>query len=68
MSDDIAFTSNLQIKENSNVSNMVLSGTDYLKNEEMTEFVDKLIRENCSMKKELIMKEIEVEKCIDQIL
>ena len=62
MSDDIAFTSNLQIKENSNVSNMVLSGTDYLKNEEMTEFVDKLIRENCSMKKELIMKEIEVEK------
>ena len=62
MFDDIAFTSNLQIKENSNVSNMVLSGTDYLKNEEMTEFVDKLIRENCSMKKELIMKEIEVEK------
>ena len=62
MSDDIAFTSNLKIKENSNVSNLVLSGTDYLKNEEMTEFVDKLIRENCSMKKELIMKEIEVEK------
>ena len=56
MSDDIAFTSNLQIKENSNVSNMVLSGTDYLKNEEMTEFVDKLIRENCSMKKKRVLE------------
>ena len=62
MSDDIAFTSNLQVKENSNVSNLVLSGTDYLKNEEITEFVDKLIKENCSMKKELIIKEIEIEK------
>ena len=62
MSDDIAFTSNLQIKENSNVSNLILSGADNLKNEELTEFVDKLIKENCSMKKELITKEIEIEK------
>ena len=64
MTDDIAFTSNLQIKENSNISNgnFVLSGADYLKNEEMTESGDKLIKENCSMKKELIMKEIEIEK------
>ena len=62
MTDDIAFTSNIQIKENSNASNMVLSGTDNLKNEELTEFVDKLIKENCSLKKELIMKEIEIEK------
>ena len=62
MSDDIDFKSNLQIKENSNVSNLVLSGADNLKNEELTEFVDKLIKENCSMKKELITKEIEIEK------
>ena len=62
MTDDIAFTSNIQIKENSNASNMVLSGTDNLKNEELTEFVDKLIKENCFLKKELIMKEIEIEK------
>ena len=62
MSDDIDFKSNLQIKENSNVSNLILSGADNLKNEELTEFVDKLIKENCSMKKELITKEIEIEK------
>ena len=62
MSDDIDFKSNLQIKENNNVSNLVLSGADNLKNEELTEFVDKLIKENCSMKKELITKEIEIEK------
>ena len=62
MSDDIDFKSNLQIKENSNVSNLILSGADNLKNEELTEFVDKLIKENCSMKKELIIKEIEIEK------
>ena len=62
MTDDIAFTNNLQIKENSNVSNFVLSGTDNFKNDELTDFVDKLIKENCSMKKELIIKEIEIEK------
>ena len=62
MSDDIDFKSNLQIKENSNVSNLILSGADNVKNEELTEFVDKLIKENCSMKKELITKEIEIEK------
>ena len=62
MSDDIDFKSNLQIKENNNVSNLVLSGADNLKNEELTEFVDKLIKENCLMKKELITKEIEIEK------
>ena len=62
MSDDIDFKSNLQIKENNNVSNLVLSGADNLKNEELTVFVDKLIKENCSMKKELITKEIEIEK------
>ena len=62
MTDDIAFTNNLQIKENSNVSNFVLSGTDNFKNDELTDFVDKLIKENCLMKKELIMKEIEIEK------
>ena len=58
----MAFTNNLQIKENSNVSNFVLSGTDNFKNDELTDFVDKLIKENCSMKKELIIKEIEIEK------
>ena len=62
MTDDMAFTNNLQIKENSNVSNFVLSGTDNFKNDELTDFVDKLIKENCSMKKELIIKEIEIEK------
>ena len=62
MTDDIAFTNNIPIKENSNVSNFVLSGTDNLKSEELTEFVDKLIKENCFLKKELIMKEIEIEK------
>ena len=62
MTDDIAFTNNLQIKENSNVSNFVLSGTDNFKNDELTDFVHKLIKENCSMKKELIIKEIEIEK------
>jgi len=62
MTDDIAFTNNLQIKENSNVSNFVLSGTNNFKNDELTDFVDKLIKENCSMKKELIIKEIEIEK------
>ena len=62
MTDDIAFTNNLQIKENSNVSNFVLSGTDNFKNDELTDFVDKLIKENCSMKKELIIKELEIEK------
>ena len=58
----MAFTNKLQLKENSNLSNAVLSGTDNLKNDELTEFVDKLIKENCSLKKELIMKEIEIEK------
>ena len=62
MTDDLEFTNHIQIKENSNMSNFVLSGTDNLKNEELTEFVDKLIKENCSLKKELIMKEIEIEK------
>ena len=62
MTDDIAFTNNIPIKENSNVSNFILSGTDNLKSEELTEFVDKLIKENCSLKKEIIMKEIEIEK------
>ena len=62
MTDDIAFTNNIPIKENSNVSNFILSGTDNLKSEELTEFVDKLIKENCSLKKVLIMKEIEIEK------
>ena len=62
MTDDMAFTNKLQLKENSNLSNAVLSGTDNLKNDELTEFVDKLIKENCSLKKELIMKEIEIEK------
>ena len=58
----MAFTNNIPIKENSNMSNFAFSGTDNLKNEELTDFVDKLIKENCSMKKELIMKEIEIEK------
>ena len=49
MTDDIAFTNNIPIKENSNVSNFILSGTDNLKSEELTEFVDKLIKENCSL-------------------
>ena len=62
MTDDIAFTNNIPIKENSNVSNFILSGTDNLKSEELTEFVDKLIKENCALKKEIIMKEIEIEK------
>ena len=62
MTDDIAFINNIPIKENSNVSNFILSGTDNLKSEELTEFVDKLIKENCSLKKEIIMKEIEIEK------
>ena len=62
MTDDIAFTNNIPIKQNSNVSNFILSGTDNLKSEELTEFVDKLIKENCALKKEIIMKEIEIEK------
>ena len=62
MTDDLAFTNNIPIKENSNASNFALSGSDNIRPDELTEFVDKLIKENCALKKELIKKEIEIEK------
>ena len=62
MTDDLAFTNNIPIKENSNASNFALSGADNIRPDELTEFVDKLIKENCALKKELIKKEIEIEK------
>ena len=39
MTDDMAFTNNIPIKENSNMSNFAFSGTDNLKNEELTLFI-----------------------------
>ena len=62
MTDDIAFINNIPIKENSNASNFALSGADNIRSDELTEFVDKLIKENCASKKEIIKKEIEIEK------
>ena len=61
----VTFTKNIQLKdENTNLNNAQIpfSSTNNLKNEELTEFVEKLIRENCSLKKEIILKEIEIEK------
>ena len=61
----VTFTKNIQLKdENTNINNAQIpfSSTNNLKNEELTEFVEKLIRENCSLKKEIILKEIEIEK------
>ena len=66
MNDEIlTFTKNIQLKdENANINNIQipLSSTHNLKNEELNDFVEKLIRENCSLKKEIILKEIEIEK------
>ena len=66
MNDEIlTFTKNIQLKdENANINNIQipLSSTYNLKNEELNDFVEKLIRENCSLKKEIILKEIEIEK------
>ena len=61
----LTFTKNIQLKdENTNINNAQIpfSSTNGLKTEELTEFVEKLIRENCSLKKEIILKEIEIEK------
>ena len=61
----MTFTKNIQLKdENTNINNaqFPFSSTNNLKNEELTEFVEKLIRENRNMKKEIILKEIEIEK------
>ena len=62
----LTFTNKMQLKDdiNININNTQnpFSATNNLRNEELTEFVEKLIKENCSLKKEIIIKEIEIEK------
>ena len=60
----ISFSNKMQLKDENNPNNIQIpfSGPNNLKNEELTEFVDKLVKENCSLKKELILKEIDIEK------
>ena len=64
MNEEMAFTNKMQLKDENNINNIQipLGGTYNLKNEELTDFVEKLIKENCSLKKEIILKEIEIEK------
>lgn len=58
----ITYTNKIPLKDDINNSQMPFSGTNNLKNEEITEFVDKLVKESCALKKEIILKEIEIEK------
>ena len=60
----VTYTNKMPLKDemNINYTQIPFSGTTNLKSEELTEFVDKLIKENCSIKKEIILKEIEIEK------
>ena len=65
----VTFTNKMQTKDDNtnftNVNNIQipLSATNNnIRNEELIEFVEKLIKENCSLKKEIILKEIEIEK------
>ena len=55
----ITYTNKMPLKDDSQIP---FSGTNNLKNEEITEFVDKLVKESCALKKEIILKEIEIEK------
>ena len=52
----------MPLKEDINYSHIPFSGANNLKSEEITEFVDKLVKESCTLKKEIILKEIEIEK------
>jgi len=58
----ITYTNKMPLKEDINYSQIPFSGTNNLKNEEITDFVDKLVKESCALKKEIILKEIEIEK------
>jgi hypothetical protein len=50
MNEEMAFTNKMQLKDENNINNIQipLGGTYNLKNEELTDFVEKLIKENCS--------------------
>jgi len=58
----ITYTNKMPLKEDINYSQIPFSDTNNLKNEEITEFVDKLVKDSFSLKKDLILKEIEIEK------
>ena len=58
----ITYTNKMPLKEDINYSHIPFSGANNLKSEEITEFVDKLVKESCTLKKEIILKEIEIEK------
>ena len=63
MNDDITSTNKMQLKDDNNQNIQIpFSGQNNIKNEELTDFVDKLVKENCSLKKEIILKEIDIEK------
>ena len=63
MNDEISFTNkNILKDDNANNTQNPFSATNNMRNEELNDFVEKLIKENCSLKKEIILKEIELEK------
>ena len=63
MNDEITSTNKMQLKDDNNQNIQIpFSGQNNIKNEELTDFVDKLVKENCSLKKEIILKEIDIEK------
>ncbi len=59
----LSYTNKNNLKDDNVVNTQnPFSATNNMRNEELTDFVEKLIKENCSLKKEIILKEIELEK------